>query len=571
VTPTLITAGKLSSILRDQMTLRRLRLVCGLIMLCYLTLHLTMHALGNISFQAMQWGTRIHDFVWHSTPGTVALYGAFAIHFTLALFALYQRRSFRMGAGELARLLLGFSILPLLLHHFAAGRYVYSAFDVRRGYDAVLTVYFAFVPFWGWRQITVLLIAWTHGCLGVHYWLRIRPSYHRFFPAMLAFAVLLPALALLGIWQSTRQVLAQWAVHPDWLQALVRDAHIRDASVNGPSWKLEVELYWTYGILVASVFVARAARWLLERRRGLISIAYPGGRVVRVPVGCAVLDASRRAGIPHASICGGRGRCTTCRIRVLRGADTLPPPGASEQAALARLRVGPSVRLACQLRPRGDTAVLPLLPPDITASDPRRRGLEGGSIERFVAIMFVDIRRSTALVEKRLPYDVVFLLNHFFDAVAGAVVESGGMPNQFVGDGMMAIFGMHVEPREACRQALAAGQLIQRRLAEMNRTLADELPEPISIGVGLHAGSVILGEIGYRDRFLLTAIGDSVHVAARLQDLTKDFGCQLMVSHIVAATAGIDMAAFPEREVRVRGREAPLAVRIVGGMEELVT
>jgi len=99
VTPTLITAGKLSSILRDQMTLRRLRLVCGLIMLCYLTLHLTMHALGNISFQARQWGTRIHDFVWHSTPGTVALYGAFAIHFTLALYALYQRRSFRMGCS----------------------------------------------------------------------------------------------------------------------------------------------------------------------------------------------------------------------------------------------------------------------------------------------------------------------------------------------------------------------------------------------------------------------------------------------------------------------------------------
>jgi adenylate cyclase len=559
-----------SDILRDQMTVRRLRLACGLVMFLYLTLHLTMHALGNASFQAMEWGTRIHDAVWHSTLGTVALYGAFAIHFTLALYALYQRRSFRMGAGELTRLLLGFSILPLLFHHFAAGRYVYSAFDVRRGYDAVLTVYFAFVPFWGWRQITVLLIAWTHGCLGVHYWLRQRPGYHRFFPAMLAFAVLLPVLALLGIWQGTRQVLAQWPVHPDWLQALVQDAHIRDASVNGPSWNVEVELYWTYVILVAFVFVARAVRWLIESRGGLISITYPGGRVVRVPIGCAVLDASRRAGIPHASICGGRGRCTTCRIRVLRGADTLPAPDASEQSALVRLRAGPSVRLACQLRPRGDTAVLPLLPPDITASDPQRRGPEGGSIERFVVIMFVDIRRSTALVEKRLPYDVVFLLNHFFDAVAGAVVEAGGMPNQFLGDGMMAIFGMRVAPREACRQALAAGQLIQRRLAEMNRTLADELPEPVAIGVGLHAGSVILGELGYRDRFLLTAIGDTVHVAARLQDLTKEHDCQLVISEIVATTAGIEMIGFPEREVRVRGREAPLAVRIVGGMEELV-
>src|SRR5947208_15337281 len=94
------------------MTIRRLRLAAGLVMLSYLTLHLSMHALGNVSFEAMQWGTRIHDFIWHSVPGTIALYGAFAIHFTLALYALYARRSFRIGAGELVRLVLGFSILP---------------------------------------------------------------------------------------------------------------------------------------------------------------------------------------------------------------------------------------------------------------------------------------------------------------------------------------------------------------------------------------------------------------------------------------------------------------------------
>jgi len=560
-----------SSIFRDQMTIRRLRLSAGLIMLCYLTLHLSMHALGNVSLEAMQWGTRIHDFVWHSTLGTIALYGAFAIHFTLALYALYARRSFRMGAGELVRLLLGFSILPLLLHHFAAGRYVYSTFDVARRYDVVLTVYFSFVPFWGWRQITVLLVAWTHGCLGVHYWLRARSDYHKFAPVLLTSATLLPVLALLGIWQGTHQVLAQWQLHPEWLQMTVLEGHVRDPSVNGPSWNLEVQLYWIYVVLLALVFVARAARWLVERRRGLINIAYPGGRVVRVPAGYAVLDASRHAGIPHAAICGGRGRCTTCRIRVLRGVVTLPPPSASEQAVLGRLLAGPSVRLGCQLRPRSDIAVLPLLPPDIGASESRRRDYsETSDIERFVAIMFVDIRRSTALVEKRLPYDVVFLLNHFFDAVAGAVVDTGGMPNQFIGDGMMAIFGIHAGAHEACSQALVAAQLIHSRLADMNRTLADELPEPIAIGVGLHAGNVILGELGYRDRFLLTAIGDPVHVAARLQDLTKDYGCQLVVSDIVATAAGVEMSRFPVREVNVRGRVEPLAVRIVGAMNELV-
>ena len=560
-----------TSIFTDQMTIRRLRLAAGLIMLSYLTLHLSMHALGNVSFEAMQWGTQIHDFIWHSVPGTIALYGAFAIHFTLALFALYARRSFRMAGGELVRLVLGFSILPLLLHHFTAGRYVYSAFDVARRYDVVLTAYFSFVPFWGWRQVAAILVAWTHGCLGVHYWLRARSNYYKFAPVLLAFATLLPVLALLGLWQGTRQVLAQWQLHPEWLQMTVRDGHMRDPGVGGPSWNLEAQLYWIYVVLLALVFTARAVRWLVKRRHGLIKIAYPGGRVVRVPVGYAVLDASRSASIPHAAICGGRGRCTTCRIRVLRGVDRLPPPSASEQALLDRLHAGPSVRLACQLRPQVDTAVLPLLPPDIGASETRGRDYsEASEIERFVAIMFVDIRRSTALVEKRLPYDVVFLLNHFFDAVAGAVVDTGGMPNQFVGDGMMAIFGMHAEPREACSAALVAAQLIHSRLADMNRTLADELPEPIAIGVGLHAGNVILGELGYRDRFLLTAIGDSVHVAARLQEMTKDYGCQLVLSDIVAGTAGVELSRFPVREVNVRGRGEPVAVRIVGAINELV-
>lgn len=128
---------------------------------------------------------------------------------------------------------------------------------------------------------------------------------------------------------------------------------------------------------------------------------------------------------------------------------------------------------------------------------------------------------------------------------------------------MMAIFGMAAAPATACRQALAAARLIERRLAEMNRTLADELPEPIQIGIGLHAGSVILGELGYGDRFLLTAIGDCVHVATRLQDLTKEFGCRMVVSELVAATAGIALADFPKHEVRVRGRDGPLVVRTV--------
>ncbi len=561
-------AAGTAAFLRDPYTVRRLRLAAGWVMFSYLTFHFLNHTLGNISLQAMMWGTQIHEWIWHGVIGGTVLYTAFLTHFSLALWALYQRRSFRMGWGEGVRLVLGFSIVPLLIHHYLGARWVYMAFGVQRRYDSILLTYFTARPFWGERQVLVLLVAWTHGCMGMHFWLRQRRGYRRLAPVLLAFAVLLPTLALLGVAQGARQV-AVLAHDPAWRAAFIAATRANDPTIPAAVWKIELTIYWAYAGIIALVFAARGVRSLVERRRGFVRIAYPGGAVVRIPKGLTVLDASRRADIPHASICGGRGRCSTCRVRVLRGLDHLPPPSQHEAAVLARFRAARNVRLACQLRPTRDIAVLPLLPPDIAADDRRRRSAGAAETERFVAIMFVDIRKSTALVEKRLPYDVIFLLNHFFEAVGGAVAAVGGTPNQFLGDGMMAIFGMDCEPREACRRALAATGPIHRRLAEMNRTLADELPSPIGIGIGLHAGNVILGELGYRDRFLLTAIGDAVHVAARLQDLTKTYACEAVVSELVGVTAGVPLADLPRHEIRVRGRDAPLTIQLIHAVGEL--
>lgn len=568
--PTATSWPRVVAVLRDQYTVRRLRLACGLVMFTYLGFHFINHALGNISLQAMMWGTRIHEWVWHGPVGGTLLYGAFIAHFSLALWALYARRSFRMGWGEAARLALGFTIVPLLLHHYVAGRWVYSAFDIDRRYDGVLWVYFLAVPFNGERQVLVLIVAWLHGCLGIHYWLRHRPGYRRFLPGLLAFAVLWPVLALLGIAQGTREV-AALAQNTAWRQAIIAQGRLGDPALREVIWQIEYVVYWAYAAIVAMVFAARAARWFLDRRRASVNISYPSGAVVRIPRGLAVLDASRRARIPHASICGGRGRCSTCRVRVLRGWERLPPPHPHEAAVLGRFNATHNVRLACQIRPQHDIAILPLLPADITPAD-RRRGSAGATdTERFVAIMFIDIRRSTALVEKRLPYDVIFLLNHFFEAVGGAVVAVGGAPNQFLGDGMMAIFGMDCDPREACRRAIAAAAPIHRRLAAMNRLLAHELPQPIEIGVGIHSGTVILGELGYRDRFLLTAIGDVVHVAARLQELTKEYGCQAVISKTTIDAAGLDLADCPVHDIQVRGRVGSLSVQVVNVVDRIAT
>jgi len=552
------------------MTLRRLRLGCGIVLFAYLTQHFINHALLNWSFDLAQDALLVQEFTWGGPFGGLVLYGALLIHLLLGLFALYQRRSLRMGWAEGLRLALGLSIVPLIAHHIVGTRYVWEEYGAIRRYDTVLHVYFTLQPFWGVRQIVIVLVAWMHACIGLHFWLRLKSGYRRLAPVLLSAAVLLPALALLGVLQGERDVRAMRQADPAWMAGVLSAARLNRPQEVAASFRVEDGIYWAYGGALLLVLAARGVRGLAERRGKFIRIAYAGGPTVRIPRGLSVLEASRRGGVPHASVCGGRGRCSTCRVRVMAGADALPPPEPSELAALARLRASPSVRLACQLRPTGDISVLRLLPPTTTAEDRQRQRAPGADTERFVAIMFVDIRQSTALVEQRLPYDVVFLLNHFFETVGGAIVRSGGSAKHFAGDGLMAIFGAEADAATACRQALAAATLIEARLTEMNRQLADELPSPIRIGIGLHAGNVILGEVGHGDSTVLTAIGDPVHVASRLQELTKDYHCQMVVSDLVGETAGVSLAGFPAHEIAVRGRDALLRVRVVELADELV-
>ncbi len=234
-----------------------------------------------------------------------------------------------------------------------------------------------------------------------------------------------------------------------------------------------------------------------------------------------------------------------------------------EARVLARLGADRAVRLACQLNPVSDISVWPLLPPQTTMADQNVGSATEGGTERFVAILFVDIRRSTELVENRLPFDVVFILNRFFEAVGSAITATGGIPNQFIGDGVMAIFGTEAGAAEACGQALEAARLIDWHVGELNHALANELQQPLEVGIGIHGGEVIIGTLGYREHATTTAIGEVVHVASRLQDLTKEYDCQLVVSDIVGTTAGVALDVFPRREVQVRGLRAPLAVRVI--------
>jgi adenylate cyclase len=559
-----MTNGWPALVRRGPSIVRRLRLATGLILFTYVFLHFLNHSLGNISFEAMERGAVVQEWIWRGAIGTVALYGAFAIHFSLAFWAIYIRRSIRMGWVEALRLALGFSIPLFLLQHALAWRFAYSYFDIHLLYRHALLFYYALDPYnAGVRQLTLFSIVWLHGCIGLHLWLRVKRHYRRLAPLLLIIAVLLPTTALLGVFQGARQVEEKVRTDPAF-SAVLRQTGLRvHPEVQAALWTIALWSWGGYAGALALVLAARGARTLVERRAGVVRITYPDGRNVRIPKGLSVLDASRRAGMPHASVCGGRARCTTCRVRVLVGSENLGPPSPAETRVLSPLGVDRAVRLACQLKPTTDISVWPLLPPEITMRDRDRLDVVETGAERFVAILFVDIRASTQLVESRLPYDVVFILNRFFEAVGSAIVAAGGKPNQFIGDGMMAIFGTETDAAEACRRALEGARLIDWHLAEMNRALANELQRPIGFGIGIHAGEVIIGTMGYREHAQMTAIGEAVHVASRLQELTKEYRCQLVVSDVVGKVGGVPLGAFPVHDVQVRGLSVPLAIRAV--------
>ncbi|MGE3781372.1 MAG: adenylate/guanylate cyclase domain-containing protein, partial [Alphaproteobacteria bacterium] len=396
-------------------------------------------------------------------------------------------------------------------------------------------------------------MAWGHAMLGLHFWLRMRPWYQRLRAPALVIAVLVPLLAWLGIIQAGREVAVAAAIR-GWSAAASTGAKPPDPASAAVLERIGDWLLVFFIASLAGVLLGRLVRQLWQRRRGTIRVGYPGSRSVAVLPGTSILEASRLAGIPHASICGGRGRCSTCRVQVRGPPGSVPPPSENEQRVLNRIRAVGSVRLACQLRPTGAVEVAPLLPPSATSGAAALPVDIAAGSERDIAVLFSDLRDFTALSDGRLPYDVVFVLNRYFAAMGRAIETAGGRVDKFIGDGIMALFGVECDPQLACRQALEAARLMSLRLDELNEGLREELRAPLRIGIGVHAGPAIVGEIGYAGAAPLTAIGDTVNTASRLEGLAKDYGCELVVSYDVIERAGIDRGSFEWCSSELRGK-----------------
>ena len=526
---------------------RQMRLLSGLVLGAFILCHFSNHALGLVSLEAMEAARPYLAGIWRTKVATVLLYGAVAVHFALILASLHRRRSLRMSLKEGAQYALGLGLPLLLVGHVVGTRVDFAFTGVETTYPQVMRAFWIDNPTAGLRQTAALLIAWLHFCLGLYFWLRSKQGLHPYRYLLFAAAVLLPTFSMLGFVEAGREV------------ARLPSSARPGGTAGAPAW-IETAIVVAFLVPLAGVLLLRAARAVLLRGER-VRIGYPDGRSVEVEKGTSVLEGSRLARVPHQAVCGGRARCSTCRVEVLRGGHGQPRPGADEQVTLRRIGAGAAIRLACQFRPVRNVEVAPLLSVQAEAgaveADAQVRPF---GRERDVVVLFCDLRGFTGFTERSLPYDVMFILNRYFEIVGTAVAANGGTVDKFIGDGAMVLFGLETEPGVAVAQALAAAKRIAEGVARLNQTYASEMRGTLHLVVALHFGPAIVGTIGYGRARSVTAIGDTVNVASRLEGLAKERDADLVLSDDAARHLREPLAGFRAEILPIRGRSQPMTV-----------
>jgi adenylate cyclase len=538
-------------------SLQRLRLVSGLILFTFAATHFLNHALGLFSLDWMQQVQAWRWAVTRSWIGTGVLLAALIAHAGLALYKLARRGTLLLPRWELTQVALGLAIPFLLLPHIVNTRIAHTFFGVNDIYVYELARLW---PASAIMQSLLLFIVWVHGCLGIHFWLRLYTPYRRAMPLLLAAAIVVPLAALGGFIVSGTSVASAIEVPRvfDNLKEQTNWPSVADGETL--AW-LRTLARFEFAALLAVVAACLAWTYIARLAGPKVTVAYAGGPTVTVAQGATLLEISRMRKVPHASVCGGRARCSTCRVRIDRGAATLPQPAFPEIITLGSIGAPPNVRLACQIRPSGTLMVTRLLKAATTGPEAvELEEADGGGVEKTLAVMFVDLREFTQISEKRLPFDVVYVLNEFFAVVGAAIAEHGGWIDKFLGDGLLAVFGQRDGVEEGCRQALRTMHAIDLALDEINAKLESEIGRPLQVGMGIDAGPLVLGRIGFGDAVDFTVIGNAVNVASRLEGLSKEKGFQIMLSREVARQAGWEPAEEFTMQVAVRGVAEPVEV-----------
>ncbi|MFT5509855.1 MAG: adenylate cyclase [Hyphomicrobiaceae bacterium] len=522
---------------------RSARLWSGLILFTFVLMHFLNLAVGIFGVATMEYFQLYRTSISRSTVGSIVLYGAAIVHLIFVLKRIIGRRTWRMPMREALQIALGLAIPFLLYEHAIGTRYVSEFGKVNDAYGVTLQHLW---PGRGYRQTALMLVVWMHGIIGINYSMRLQPWYPRVREPFLIVSVIIPALAIAGYISAGREAVA--LANPD-------------ARWTGDQVAIYKEATWYAYYIILSIGAALGltiGSLALMRRFGRrIPIRYVGHGGVALPRGSTLLETSRSNNIPHPSVCGGRARCSTCRVLVMEGSETLPLPGPSEKALLERISAPPKVRLACQIRPTHPILVQILLP--VTAnghsqSDWADEAYDTGA-ETVATVLFIDLRAFTELTKTQFPYDLVALLNRYMSEIQQATEAHGGKATMYLSDGMMAVFGLGGERGSGSRAAIAAARDMVRAIEAMNSELHAAMPIPLRIGIGVHTGPIVLGRIGDEARgYKVTAFGETVTIASRLEEATKRHLTDCLISQETLKAAGAMSQTSSRHEILIPGR-----------------
>jgi len=255
-----------------------------------------------------------------------------------------------------------------------------------------------------------------------------------------------------------------------------------------------------------------------------------GGDVpVTVREGATLLKAAVDGSVPIFNDCGGQARCTTCRVRVVAGEL---PSRTADEAEIARMFKWPDdLRLACQLRPEKDLRVERVMRQELHREKAAETAHGDRSEELPLAVLFCDVNGFTEFAAKRMPYDVVHVVNRLFLRIGEAVLANSGHIDKYLGDGLLALWGIGGGlPQDLVLDAVRAALLMQQTVRELSAHLRPHFGGDLSIRVGIHFGPAIIGRIGHPAQQQLTAIGDTVNVASRVESQNKELRTNLLIT-----------------------------------------
>jgi adenylate cyclase len=283
---------------------------------------------------------------------------------------------------------------------------------------------------------------------------------------------------------------------------------------------------------------------------------HPEAREVEAAPDETLLQAALRTGIALTHACGGNARCSTCRVAILEGLENCTPRTELEQSIADHLKFKPVTRLACQTRATGSVALRRLVldheDASLATESVGNPSIEAAGEERDLAILFADIRGFTSYAENLLPYDVIHTLNRYYHQIGRVIQRHGGMIDNYMGDGILAVFGLESERDQSVSNALLAGIEMLQEVEKMKPYFQAIHGRSFDIGIGLHYGSVVVGSVGWCADKRRTIVGDAVNFASRVEAANKTAGTSFLISEAAYQKAGheVEVNQCPPWEIK---------------------